>query len=72
MPYHCVKLLKLHLYRISSDRAQMFDGCRELIKSSPEETDARSFPIDSDQVSVTLSILAALCDASKEEAALGV
>ena len=43
-----------------------------LVKSNPEETDASSFPIDSDQVSVTLRILAALCDASKEEAALGV
>lgn len=50
----------------------MSDGSGGLIKSNPEETDASSFPIDSDQVSMTLRILAALCDASKEEAALGV
>ncbi len=43
---------------------------RQLIESSPSQTEIRGFLVDGDQVSVTLRIPDALRDAAKEEAAL--
>lgn len=48
----------------------MSDGYKEFIKSSPDETEIKSFLIGGDQVSVTLRIPDTLRDAAKEEAAL--
>ena len=49
----------------------MSDCYKELIKSDSDEAGIRSFPVDGDQVSVTLCIPDTLRDAAREEAAPG-
>ena len=62
---------KAHLHCIKAISAQMSDCYKELFKSDSDEAGIRSFPVDGDQVSVTLCIPDTLRDAAKEEAAPG-
>lgn len=50
--------------------ARMPKTYKQLIESSPSETEIRSFLVKGDQISVTLRIPDTLRDAAKEEAAL--
>ena len=47
----------------------MSDGYKDLTKRNCDETEIRSFLVDSDRVSVTLRIPDTLRDAAKQEAA---
>lgn len=47
----------------------MSDGYKDLTKRNCDETEIRSFLVDSDRVSVTLRITDTLRDAAKQEAA---
>lgn len=72
VPPHATRVTmpQMHVYCISSDGSA--DACRykDLIKGNPDETEIRSFPVNGNQVSVTLRIPNTLRDAAKEETAL--